>query len=259
VVSPSIRTGRTLAWFSAGAASAVATKLALAAGDNVVIARIDTGSEHPDNERFAADCEEWFGQTIEVHRSPDYVDTWDVWKRTRYLVGPGGARCTVELKKKVRFAIEQPDDTQVFGYTVEERKRANRFRDQNPEINLWTPLIDAGLTKADCLAMIDRAGIEIPVMYRLGYHNNNCIACPKATAPSYWARIHRDFRESFDRMAAVERELGVSIMREDARQHDNPRKLWLDELDVTAVDMGADEPDFECSLMCHLAEAGNNQ
>jgi 3'-phosphoadenosine 5'-phosphosulfate sulfotransferase (PAPS reductase)/FAD synthetase len=249
---------RILAWFSAGAASAVATKLALAEYPDARIVRIDTGSEHPDNDRFAADCERWFGQKIEVHKSPDYCDTWDVWKRTRYLVGPGGARCTVELKKKVRFAIEHPDDTQVFGYTAEERKRADRFRDQNPGIDLWTPLIDAGLTKSDCLAMIDRAGIEIPAMYRLGYHNNNCIACPKATAPSYWARIKRDFPERFDRMAVVERELNVSIMREDARQHANPRKLWLDELDVTAVDMGADEPDFECSLMCHLAETAAN-
>ena len=232
----------------------LAIKEAVDIGDpNLVVVRIDTGSEHPDHERFADDCSAWFRRPIEVIRSAEYTDTWDVWERTRYLVGPGGARCTVELKKRPRMEYERPDDRQMFGYTVGEQDRAERFREQNPEINLWTPLIDSNLTKSDCHAIIDRAGIEMGAMYRLGYSNSNCIACPKATAPSYWARIKRDFPEQFDRMAKVERELSVSIRREDARRHKNPRKLWLDELDVTAVDMGADEPDFECSLMCHLA------
>ena len=52
---------RRLVWFSAGAASAVATALTLADNfaDDVHIAYIDTGSEHPDNARFRADCEAW--------------------------------------------------------------------------------------------------------------------------------------------------------------------------------------------------------
>jgi len=57
--------------------------------------------------------------------------------------------------------VQRPDDIQVFGYTTEERKRAYRFRQQNPDVNLSTPLIEADLTKSDCLAMIDRAGIAI--------------------------------------------------------------------------------------------------
>ena len=168
---------RTVAWFSAGAASAVATKLAIAEHPDTIVVRIDTGSEHPDHERFAIDCASWFGRPIEVIASADYVDTWDVWGRTRYLVGPLGARCTVELKKRPRMAFERPDDRQVFGYTVEERDRADLFRRQNHEINLVTPLIDANLTKSDCHAIIDRAGIEMGAMYRMWYPNSNCIPC----------------------------------------------------------------------------------
>jgi hypothetical protein len=44
--------GRTLAWFSCGVASAVATMLA-STSEPVYC---ETGSEHPDNERFLADC-----------------------------------------------------------------------------------------------------------------------------------------------------------------------------------------------------------
>lgn len=43
---------RTLSWFSAGAASAVATKLMLLEGPCEAV-YCETGSEHPDNERQA--------------------------------------------------------------------------------------------------------------------------------------------------------------------------------------------------------------
>ena len=117
---------RYLAWFSAGAASAVATKLTLAAHSDVTIYRTDVGSEHPDNERFAADCAEWFGQEIRTIKVDKYRDTWDVWESTGYLVGPTGARCTVELKKKARFMVERDYDVQVYGYTADTTDATDR-------------------------------------------------------------------------------------------------------------------------------------
>jgi 3'-phosphoadenosine 5'-phosphosulfate sulfotransferase (PAPS reductase)/FAD synthetase len=217
------RDRRTVCWFSAGAASAVATKLTL--GDTpAVIVYTDPGSEHPDNARFLDDCEQWFGQEILRLRSEKYADTWHVWEERRFLVGPTGALCTAELKKKVRYAFERPDDIQVFGYTAEEKHRAERFRQQNPGVDLRTPLIDRGLTKSDCLALLDRQGIELPVMYRLGYRNNNCVGCVKGGI-GYWNKIRRDFPETFARMAVLEREIGHSI------QKDEHGPVWLDELD----------------------------
>lgn len=268
---------RTLVWFSAGAASAVAAKLTIAATpDDLVIAYVDPGSEHPDNERFLADCEEWFGRPIVRLRSDRYADTWQVWEERRYLVGPTGALCTAELKKKVRYGFERPDDRQVFGYTVEERNRADRFREQNPGVDLVCPLIDHGLTKSDCLAMIDRASIQLPAMYLLGYRNNNCVGCVKG-GMGYWNKIRRDFPDVFDRMAKLERELDHTVLRHDVvvgtetvtepldlsypdeetieveRSITERQPLWLDELDP---DRGshADEPDMDCSLMCAIAE-----
>jgi len=239
---------RVLVWFSAGAASAVAAKLALASSDkdNLVIAYTDPGSEHPDNARFIDECEKWFGHPVQRLKSEKYEDTWDVFAKTRYLVGPTGARCTAELKKKLRFAFQKPDDRQVFGYTSEEVHRADRFRDQNPDVDLWTPLIERGLTKSDCLAMVDRAGIKLPVMYELGYLNNNCIGCPKG-GMGYWNKIRRDFPEVYERMSAVERELDVAILK------DEKGKIFLDELDPQRGNH-QDEPNFECSLLCTISE-----
>jgi hypothetical protein len=227
-------------WFSAGAASAVAAKLALQQrhGQEIVIAYTNPGSEHPDNDRFIADCEAWFGQSVVRLKSAAYVDTWDVWRKRRYLNGPAGALCTVELKKRQRFDFQRPDDEQVFGYTIEERARAERFRANNPEVSLWAPLIDEGLRKSDCLAIIDRAGIALPAMYALGYRNNNCVGCVKG-GMGYWNKVRVDFPPVFARMAALEREIGASCINGQ----------FLDTLDPTAGNHQT-EADMDCSLLC---------
>ena len=50
---------RVICWFSCGAASAVATKLALQMykDHEIIIAYTEVIEEHPDNKRFLADCE----------------------------------------------------------------------------------------------------------------------------------------------------------------------------------------------------------
>lgn len=238
-------TDRRLVWFSAGAASAVAAKLALAEGP-ATIAYIDPGSEHSDSARFIADCETWFDAPIERLRSDRYRDTWQVWEERRFLVSPVGALCTVELKKRVRFRYQRPDDIQIFGYTAEEEDRADRFREQNPGIHLECPLIDRGLSKDDCLALIARAGIELPAMYRLGFRNANCVGCPKG-GMGYWNHIRRHFPDTFDRMAILERDIGHAVLS------DKHGSVWLDELDPNRGDL-LGEPSIDCSLLCVLAE-----
>lgn len=238
---------RTVVWFSCGAASAVAAKLTLAKTDGeIIVAYTNPGSEHSDNERFLRDCEAWFGHPVTRLRSERYEDTWQLWSERRFLVASQGALCTTELKKMVRFAFERPTDRQVFGYTSEEQHRADRFRQQNPGVLLVTPLIDYGLTKADCLTMVDRAGIELPAMYKLGYQNNNCVGCVKG-GMGYWNKIRQDFPETFWRMAGLERDIGHSILKDK----DGP--VWLDKLDPNRGHH-LSEPDIECGLLCVLAE-----
>jgi hypothetical protein len=202
---------RAVVWFSAGAASAVAVKLILAEIPSAVVARCIVTNEHPDNDRFAADCARWFGTPVVELRSQKYADCWQVWRERRWLNGPGGALCTVEMKKAVRQEFAQPDDLNVFGFTAQERDRAERFRRNNIESACRFPLIEQGLTKLDCLLMVGDAGIEVPMMYRLGYHNANCVGCVKG-GKGYWNKIRRDFPETFERMAALEEEIGASCI-----------------------------------------------
>lgn len=232
---------RRVVWFSCGAASAVAAWLTLRETPDAVLVYADPGAEHPDNVRFLADVERWLGVTVTVIRSEKYRDTWQVFKERRYLVGPKGALCTAELKKIPRFGFQRPDDVQVFGYTADEQSRANRFREQNFDVDLRTPLIEKGLTKSDCLDIVLRQRIELPAMYRLGYRNNNCIGCVKGGA-GYWNKIRVDFPEVFERMAQQEEELGATVLRRDGKP-----------LPLRVLEPGTGRYEAEeigCSLLC---------
>lgn len=233
---------RTLAWFSCGDASAVACALTLKDKPDALVVRIHIPAEHPDNDRFAADCEAWYGKKIIVLQDKQKRDTWDVWEERRYIAGIAGAPCTGQLKKAVRFAFQEPDDLHVFGFTAEEKRRADTFRNNNHELALSFPLIDAGLTKADCHALVQAQGIVLPAMYLLGFDNNNCIGCPKGGA-GYWNMIRKHFPDNFDRMCKLSRRLGARLVKQDGE------RIFLDEL---RPDTGRqkDEVAIDCSPFC---------
>ena len=240
---------RTVSWFSCGAASAVATKLS----KPDVIVYCEVIEEHPDNKRFLKDCEEWFNQEIIILGNDKYKRSiYEVFEKTRYLAGHGGARCTLELKKNIRKMFERPDDIQVFGYTVEEQGRVDRFIDANNDVNIIAPLIDYGLSKSDCLAMVQDAGIELPEMYKLGYKNNNCRGCVKAQSPAYWKKIQIDFPEYFEKMHEQEKRLNVSICKAtidgvaDVRMQLDCLPEWIKPMDDTV--------DIQCGIFCELAQ-----
>jgi len=239
-------------WFSCGAPSAVAAKLAIAevGHENLQVVYQDTGSEHSDNKRFLSDVEDWLQHEVIIIRSDKYADIWEVFQKERYLCGVAGARCTSELKRKVaeRFLNLPNGETEVLGYSIEERGRVARFIENNPERTLWPILIERNLNKGDCLGILASAKIEIPKMYKMGYRNNNCIGCVKGGA-GYWNKIRVDFPEVFARMAAQERDLNVAINK----RYDGPKRIrvFLDELDPNAGNYRS-EPSISCGLFCQI-------
>jgi len=235
---------RTIGWFSCGAASAVAVKLT-----GAMPVYCETGAEHRDNARFMADCERWFGREVVRLQSDEYADTWDVWNKTRWLAGINGARCTTELKVKPRLAFQRPDDIHVFGYTADgpDADRAERLRTNYPEITILTPLIERGITKASCLDMVQRAGIRLPPTYAMGFQNNNCLPCVKATSAAYWALMRLEFPDQFWRMAHLSRELDVRLCRI------NGERAFIDDIPDDYPTTNPIQP--SCDFLCHIAEA----
>lgn len=227
----SIQKSKMLAWFSGGVTSAIAIMKAIDSGHDVDIFYFETGAHHPDHERFKNDMEKIYKQKIMVVRNKKYKDPIDVIRKERFINSPNGARCTNELKKKMRIQLEKivDYDYQIFGFEhdVKQINRAIRFNEQYPEAKAVFPLIELGLTKADCLMYLHTLGIEVPMMYKLGYHNSNCIGCVKG-GMGYWNKVRVDFPEVFNEMAKVEREINNTCLKKDRK------KLFLDQLDPNA-------------------------
>lgn len=244
---------RIVCQFSCGAASAVAAKLTIAQHGPVPIINAFLKEEHSDNRRFAEDCARWFGQPVTTLRDVKYsASITEVFRRKRFMNGPMGAPCTRELKRKVLDAWKQPGDVMVFGYTAEEEDRLDDFRERNPDRPVLAPLIDAGLTKEDCKAMVQRAGIDLPLMYRLGYDNANCIGCVKG-GEAYWRAIREDFPAEFEERAQVQDDIGEGAYL--FRRRTGPLKgqrFSLRELGDGPVRRNDKLP--SCSFFCEQAE-----
>jgi len=245
---------RVVCQFSCGAASAVATKLAIAAhwGRNeVLIINAFIREEHPDNRRFLADCERWFGRSITVLADQKYgASTDEVWRRNQFFASRHGAECSRALKRKILDAIKRPDDVMVLGYTAEEQDRYDDFCERWPDLHVSAPLIDAGLGKADCLAMVERAGIELPAPYRLGFHNANCMGCCKG-GEGYWNKVRRVWPERFKTIMEIQESIGPGTYT--FRDRATGERYGLKDL---PPDKGRyeDEPDISCSFFCEIAE-----
>lgn len=235
-----------IGWFSCGVTSAVACKLAVEkyGKDNVRLFYIEIDSAHKDNARFIKQCEDWIGVEVEYRRSQKYADQFDVIRKTRYVNGAGGARCTKELKKNVRYDVENEVeyDGQIFGFewSKKEINRAIRFAQQYPSAKPIYPLIDVKLTKTMCADILLKNGIELPEMYNLGFHNNNCIGCVKG-GKGYWNHIRKHFPDTFEKMSLLEREVGRSCIK----------GRFLDEL---TENEGRHEPPIlpDCGTFCEI-------
>lgn len=242
---------RVLSWFSCGAASAVATKLAIAqyGAADIVVVRCIVREEHPDNERFAADCEKWFGVPITNIIAEEYDGSViNVNEVRQYWGGVDGAPCTRLLKKEPRERFQRPTDKHVFGYTADAKdmERWDSFLDAN-NIDAVAPLIERGIQHADCLAMVQAAGIALPVMYLLGFKHNNCIACRKAGGQGYWNMVRTHFPIQFKQAAEQSRRIGAKpLMVNGVHMH-------LDELIEGAGDYQT-EPEIQCGIMCELGK-----
>jgi 3'-phosphoadenosine 5'-phosphosulfate sulfotransferase (PAPS reductase)/FAD synthetase len=242
--------GRVVVWFSCGAASACAAKLAVMTHANVKVVYCNTlASEHPDNMRFLHDVEKWINRPIEIISSTKFATINDVFENRNYMSGIRGAPCTLEMKKVPRFEYEAPNDLHIFGLTADEKRRILLFEQNNPDLILEWNLLDAGITKQECYEYLKEDGIALPVMYSLGFKNNNCIACVKATSAVYWYNINRHFPDVFAKRAFQSRALGCRLVRYKGE------RMFLDQLPVLNEDRTPEE-DIECGPVCVKGENG---
>jgi len=201
-----------ICWWSGGVTSAVAIWITIQIYgiDRCRIVFINTFNEHEDTYRFKKDCEKWYGKQIEEITAigEKYKKIQDVWFAFLSLNVANGAICSTELKRAVRenFERENKYNFQVFGFDISEANRALSMKLNYPNSRPMFPLLMHGLSKRKCIEELRYNFIDIPVMYMLGFHNNNCFVtgCVQGGI-GYWQKMFKDFKIKFLRMAVIER------------------------------------------------------
>ena len=82
---------RNLVWFSCGAASTIAAKIAVQKYKDVEVLYCYAGGEMDDNIRYLKDVEKWLDFPIHTLRNKRYDTHWEVIEDTGYLVSEYGA------------------------------------------------------------------------------------------------------------------------------------------------------------------------
>lgn len=224
---------KVICWWSGGITSAVACKIAidLYGLENCRIIMIDTKNEHEDTYRFKDDCSKWYGKEIEVitEIGKDYETIQDVWLKHKSLNVATGAICSTKLKRIVREKWQKNAefDYQVFGFEFDKKEfnRAKSLTINHSKAKSIYPLLLMGYDKDDCLRIVKEANIEVPIMYKMGFRNNNCFGtgCVQGGI-GYWQKMKVDFPDKFNAMAEMEWKLTelkgspVTMLKDQSKQ-----------------------------------------
>lgn len=236
-------------WFSCGAASAVAAKLAIDkyGKEHVIVLNNPVIEEDSDNLRFRQQVAEWLGVQIELVTNPKWpaMSAYEVWDKRKFMSGPKGAPCTGELKIRARQEWEKTNscDWHVLGFTAEEKARFERFK-LTERKNTLAPLIENNLSKQNCFDILLGAKLRLPRVYALGYPNANCIGCVKTASPEYWNHVRKTHPAIFKSRAEQSRAIGAKLAKVKGR------RIYLDELREQDKGRPMKQYQFECGIFC---------
>lgn len=225
--------------YSGGAGSAMAAYLVAqqVPKEDIILLFHDVRGGHDDDiYRFNADVSQFL--RLPITEVSDSRTIWDVIKENNCLPSLFIPFCTRILKQEVadRFYgqlssyvnpySEQdlclyPDEpfTLYNGYGVEEGKRIKN--NGKAPYKVEYPVVDAGLTSADCKRIISEEWkIELPRPYLLGFEHNNCIPCWKSTSKAYWKLVWEHYPDRYQ----------MAIEMEEYTGHTHFKKISLREL-----------------------------
>lgn len=266
------KVSKVIAWWSGGITSAVTCKICIDTYgiENVRVIFIDTFNEDEDTYRFKKDCEVLYGKEIETITliGDKYESIQDVWIKHKSLNVAKGAICSSELKRSVREKWQKNNeyDLQAFGFEIEEINRAKSMKLNHSKAKPIFPLLLFGYSKKDCIKIMEDYGVEVPRMYHLGFHNNNCFktGCVQGGI-GYWQKIRNEYPDKFNAMADMEHKLTeikgepVTMLKDqsnEAKQTKNqllflkPHPDYPTIKDISMIKGREVKPLFECNGFC---------
>jgi len=137
------------------------------------------------------------------------------------------------------------------------------------------PLLLFCYSKKDCIKIVQNAGIEIPRMYQLGFHNNNCFktGCVQGGI-GYWQKMQREFPDKFLAMAEMEHKLTnlkgkpVTCLKDQSGEAKEsgielvfllPHPDYPQHKDISMMKGREVEPLVECNGFCGTNENGKTK
>jgi 3'-phosphoadenosine 5'-phosphosulfate sulfotransferase (PAPS reductase)/FAD synthetase len=184
---------------SGGLASGYCAHLALSRHpkEDVVLYFNDTKWEHPDLYRFLDDLAKAFNHPIT--RDDDGRSVDDLCFDMRALPNNRMPFCSRVLKAERLKHFFQNGDTIVFGIGPDEAHRAQRIAESYYEFGkrkgkwakLLFPLIAERVSKEEILSFYGRMGIDIPLLYKLGFKHNNCSGGCVRSGKKQWLHLLR--------------------------------------------------------------------
>ena len=152
---------------------------------------------------------------------------------------------------------------QVFGFDIDEPKRAKSMSLNHPKAKAIYPLLMHGVSKRDSIKMLNDVNIDIPTAYKLGFHNNNCFKtmCIQGGI-GYWQKVGRDLPEKFDKMAKIEHDLTdlkgkpVTMLKDQSKGGGlvflKPHPDYPDFKDISMMKGREPKPLTDCNGMCGI-------
>lgn len=188
-----------------------------------LFSNVGDDSEHPSTITYVRDVAIPYSaahgiEVHELHRTRRDGSTETLWGRlmreeSRSLPipvrmsngAPGTRSCTADFKIRViakwlkaNGATETNPATVAIGFSTDEFHRTNRKTSVAYELPVW-PLIDLGLDRSACAALIARAGLPVP-------QKSACFFCPFHRTQT-WAEQRRDEPDLFAKSVHLERTL----------------------------------------------------
>jgi hypothetical protein len=145
---------------------------------SVILLFTDTLIEDQDLYRFLNDAQKYFH--CKLIKIADGRTPWQVFKDVRWLGNSRLAQCSHILKQKTaeKWIKEnfKPDECILYlgiDWSEEHRTKAP-VKNWEPYKVEFPMCEEPYLTKEDMLAFLQKKGIEVPALYKLGFSHNNC-------------------------------------------------------------------------------------
>lgn len=227
--------------------------------EEVILYFNDTKWEHPDLYRFLKDLARFFNHPITYDsdgRSPEAL-----FYDHHALANNRMPFCSHELKAERLQKFFKNGDTLVFGIGADEPHRALRViqvylgvADRTGRLpKLTFPLIREDVTKRQIDDFLQQAGIQEPILYRLGFLHNNCSGGCVRAGKKHWKLLYEKLPEVYADRERVEREVrsflgkDVSFFKDETLEAFRGR---IERKELSAYYDSEDEKETECIGIC---------